>query len=384
MKFKLLALLTFSIAIFRLNSMESQLNLDRSPALQTLWQTLTEKVKTQILSYTVWYSLPEELKIYIVSYISQADSLKKVIKKLGNISRTNKEFNKIAQIIIEQFAEKYVTEQPKLAIAEFFSGVKRNRISLVDALLKAKPDLKDLKSENGHSALTYAAKFGYKDIIKLLLNLDVQVDLQCGYQGDTPLIHASRLGSQEIVQLLLNAGADINFSNKIGVTPLITAVKGNKDIVELLISSGANVNISCKIGTTPLMEAVSYGDKEIVELLIEAGANVDAKDNLDRTALAYAAEKGDKEIFKLLFDLSAGISSKDKSGWSPVTYAASTGNKDIVKTLIEAGADDNVKEFLGLTALSCTMKRKHAETVNGLSTKSKCKIERPTKRKKTE
>jgi len=69
-------------------------------------------------------------------------------------------------------------------------------------------------------------------------------------------------------------GADINFKDRDGSTPLHYAVYhcASGRVVQALIDSGADVNTKTNHGGTPLDEAKTYGCGEIKEILMKAGA----------------------------------------------------------------------------------------------------------------
>lgn len=118
------------------------------------------------------------------------------------------------------------------------------------------------------------------------------------------------------VEKIINKGADVNFKDNEGRTPIMYAVlnKNNLNIVKILINAGANVNVKDKNGTTPLMGAVSKNNNiNIIKTLIDAGANINAKDKNGFTPLKYAkANTNDKKVIELLNSKSQGNSFIEK------------------------------------------------------------------------
>lgn len=103
------------------------------------------------------------------------------------------------------------------------------------------------------------------------------------------------------VKSMLSSGADINQKNRMGGTPLQTAIMNRqKDIALLLIDSGANVNNRDNSGQTPLSEAVKIGDKEIIEKLIAKKVDINALTRGGDNALSLAKKSGNTEIVDLL------------------------------------------------------------------------------------
>ncbi|TQR34711.1 hypothetical protein DMB92_01765 [Campylobacter sp. MIT 99-7217] len=162
-------------------------------------------------------------------------------------------------------------------------------------------------------------------IIKELLNFGAKIDE--GYES--ALFYA--LFSLENTKFLLEQGANVNYANSFGKTPLFYAVEFNlKQVSELLISKGANVNafyinkneklaLSANVGdSTPyyitlcalehtsknvLMHAASFSDTEILKLLVAKGADIKRVDDLGFNALDFALAAGKKENAQYLKSL---------------------------------------------------------------------------------
>jgi hypothetical protein len=123
------------------------------------------------------------------------------------------------------------------------------------------------------------------------------------------------------VEFLLERGADADYANDFGKTPLFYAIElGQPRLVELLLDHGAEVNHPYKSGVksewwpmslkepassarlktdpcaydlgsfqrTPLMHAARHGNVRILSLLIERGARIEDVDESGANALNYA------------------------------------------------------------------------------------------------
>lgn len=92
-------------------------------------------------------------------------------------------------------------------------------------------------------------------------------------KGDaTALILACDSGHIDSARLLIDAGADVNFQNEIGDSPLVCAVAiGRPDLVALLLENGAVQVSSLRFkGEKTLIEyAEELGNLEIIQLLRE-------------------------------------------------------------------------------------------------------------------
>jgi ankyrin repeat protein len=116
--------------------------------------------------------------------------------------------------------------------------------------------------------------------IKLAIILGCDVNAQ-DQNGTTPLM----LARAEYWEALLTAGARINDVDADGNHAL------NLQLSEALVKLGANVNWANKRGQTPLMLAAEKGDLRLVKALLKAGAATDAKDRDGKFATDYAEVK---------------------------------------------------------------------------------------------
>ena len=67
----------------------------------------------------------------------------------------------------------------------------------------------------------------------------------------------------------------------------------------LLLQAGAAVDATDSMGVTPLMVATSKGFNLVVEELISSGASIHAKDDEGRSAVQYALDAEKRDIFEL-------------------------------------------------------------------------------------
>jgi ankyrin repeat protein len=166
----------------------------------------------------------------------------------------------------------------------------------------------------------------------------------------------------ELIEILIKAKADVNASNAVGTTPLITAAFFNKaPLMKTLIDAGADVNQADKMGVTPIMQAAARGSKDAIEVLLNAGVDInktfkwyDVKmqaDLKDFTLLAMAASQKNVELVKYLIERGAkctitthgifpvatpnGPCTAQVKNKYPINYATETGDIDVVKAIVE-------------------------------------------------
>ena len=255
-------------------------------------------------------------------------------------------------------------------------------------LIHSKANLlaKDYQQEN---ALHKAARKGHVEIVKQLVSVQpslIEIPFEANF-NKTALHIAIDRRNEGVVRALIEAGADVNASDELSLTPLMKSVVGGlPGAIDLLIEKGADVDAKGFREHAVLSMAATAGNIMAVRKLLAAGAEVDAgKDTYSGTALVRAASSGHKNdvlvvkelilhgadvnavcdretvlmhsalrpsIMKLLIEAGADIEAKDAEGETVLHKAAKVGREDSVQVLIEAGANLHVKTFEGNTAVS--------------------------------
>lgn len=111
-------------------------------------------------------------------------------------------------------------------------------------------------------------------------------------QAPPPIIAGTLAGDLETVQSLLSSGTDPNLTYHSNTALTYAARDGFTDIVRLLIDQGAEIDWIDSEGVTPLILAAFKGHTEITQLLLDQGADSSIKDQWNRTALDYALRRG--------------------------------------------------------------------------------------------
>jgi uncharacterized protein len=162
-------------------------------------------------------------------------------------------------------AETIAAALPELDV---FEAAALGRLTRLEALLDADPELATARSADGFTALHYPAFFGVGDAAAATL-------------------------------ALIAAGADVNArsANPFSVLPIHSATAGNHDdVVAVLIDAGADVNATQRHGWTPLHGAAQNGSLPSVERLLAAGADPEARNDDGTSAIELAQAAGHEAI----------------------------------------------------------------------------------------
>jgi uncharacterized protein len=121
----------------------------------------------------------------------------------------------------------------------------------------------------------------------------------------TWLQDASTLGKLDVVKLLIELGINVNLeSPNIEGNSLVQAILfGHNDIAKLLLQNEIKIDVS-EPTKNPLFSAIYAGNIEGVKILIDSGIDLKIKYTGKRMkgmdALANAEERGETEIAKLI------------------------------------------------------------------------------------
>ncbi|NGX33710.1 MAG: Phosphocholine transferase AnkX [Candidatus Anoxychlamydiales bacterium] len=247
--------------------------------------------------------------------------------------------------------------EPNLLKKFFFKALLKKDFDIVSALINAKKIDVDTVDENGNTALFYSSELNDLRMAGLLLENGANVNFK-NAQGNTPLIQAAMHSNVAMLNLLLSSyGALIDDKNLEGSSALMYAISTkNYQNAKALILKNANVDDSDNQGITILMEAilqmgpiVDESDLEIIESILEKTQNVNAQDSFGETALM---KNKNVQIAKKLLIKQASLSIKNREGQTPLLIAARHGLDDLIILYMLSG-DANIEDVdhEGYTAL---------------------------------
>lgn len=179
-------------------------------------------------------------------------------------------------------------------------------------------------------------------IIQNLINVGADRDFKNAL-GHTPLYAATVSSKDQIAQFLVERGADVSVIYRDGDTVLHQAAKNQMvALASLVLQKWPTVNQGNAAKETPLHLAATNSEATMLSLLLSHGADPEIRDEKGRTALHFAAERGDAGGVRVLVEGGARVESQDDRGWTPRRVAAEGGYVEVMQMLVlmEGGSAD--------------------------------------------
>lgn len=199
--------------------------------------------------------------------------------------------------------------------------------------------------------------------------VDSTVDLE--QLKNESLIEAIKQKKLSSVELLCKLGANVDFVNESGKTPLLAAIENDDEKTVAFLVKNQNANVSQRAWSTyPMDIALENNNATIIELLgnrnakmrhsvnshldgalnknnkaaisfllMKQKADINRKASKGITPLHWAAKNGDQELITFLLANNANKEAVDENGKTPLFHAIS--HPEIAKIFIENGANVN-------------------------------------------
>ncbi|KAJ8411456.1 hypothetical protein AAFF_G00162640 [Aldrovandia affinis] len=202
----------------------------------------------------------------------------------------------------------------------------------------------------------------HRSVSELLLNSKFDVNYAFGRVKRSLLHIAANCGSVECLVLLLKRGANPNYQDISGCTPLhLAARNGQKKCMGRLLEYNADVNICNNEGLTAIHWLAVNGRTELLHDLVQHVTNVDVEDAMGQTALHVACQNGHKTTVLCLLDSGADINRPNVSGATPLYFACSHGQRDTAQILLSRGAK-YLPDKNGVTPMDLCVQGGYGET----------------------
>jgi len=177
------------------------------------------------------------------------------------------------------------------------------------------------------------------------------------------------------ISLLINQGADVNWQNKKGKTPLFAATFRNHiSAAQLLLDNGAKVDMVAGTGdwgdywneASPLSVAMLYGNVEMVDLLLNRGADLYQQNKTKKYMLVqYACHNDHVRVMQNLIDNGADVNRRDTYSSAhpetPLIIACKFNSFKVARLLLEKGADIDLADTYGMTPLFIACQKRYVD-----------------------
>ncbi|GLH08976.1 Poly [ADP-ribose] polymerase tankyrase [Gryllus bimaculatus] len=199
------------------------------------------------------------------------------------------------------------------------------------------------KTNPRHCSLLHYGNVSKNDeIIRLLLDVGIDPNVQEYSAKNAPLHIAVKSGVLKIVEMLLEKGAKPNVTTQDGRTPLhLAAISGHVCIAEALLKHGADPNIADCTNYTPVILATRFKNTGVLKVLVDAGGNTNILEGNQWSVLHVAVIECDMATTEYLLSTGMEINLTDSRGFTPLLLACGGNAKlEFIKFLIGRGADE--------------------------------------------
>jgi ankyrin repeat protein len=179
-------------------------------------------------------------------------------------------------------AEDVFSAAADIALAE---AAARGQIDKLSELLGHGAEV-NARGKDGMTPLFWALIQGNKEGFKYLLEHGANPNLQDA-QGTSVMSVSAALKDSVFLAVALKNGGNPNLvGQKSAKTPIFSSIENMTwDNLQLLIGAGANLDFKDRTGSTPLMRAAGINQYQIVYIMLKAGADPTIKNNWGYTIL---------------------------------------------------------------------------------------------------
>lgn len=231
-----------------------------------------------------------------------------------------------------------------------------NNVEAARVLIEAGAD-PNVVTTLGATPLYFAAMYGGRDMIDLLLSAKAKPDQPVLANKATPLMYAARVGNLESVRLLLRAGANVNAREESRHTTALmwAAAQNHADVVKLLLANGAHPAARSRIN-----ERTASNTRPVTGPPVPTTASSAAGSRRDIhggvAALSLAARTNALRTAEALLAAGAPVDQVSGDGSSALLVAVENVHLDFARLLIAHGADVNLSNRRGLSPLYLAVK----------------------------
>ena len=266
---------------------------------------------------------------------------------------------------------------PNMCLKSFVAGERKE----AERLLEQVEELQILKDEeNGGTLLHWAARWGWYETVKKLVEHYHFDPLVRSNSGSVPLMYACFGGCLKTIQyLIVQCECDPMFRRNDGWTPLhLACAGGNANVVKYMITQyGCDPMCKTDSGQTPLhFLCRNSGNLDVLSYLVnECNCDPMSQSNDGSTPLHSACAGGNVNVVKyLITQCRCDPMWKANDGVTPLhSVCRNSGNLDVICYLIEeCKCDPMCKDVDGWTPLHCACSEGNVNVVKYLISQCKC------------
>ncbi len=171
--------------------------------------------------------------------------------------------------------------------------------------------------------------------------------------SDLSVINAIYHRDTEAATSLLRGGAELNYLDNDGVSPLYVAmINCNPELMEMLLEHGADPDLRLRDGDTVVIKSSELGYLPETNTLLKYNASIDIRSR-GRTAIVAAASSGHYTVAKLLREKGANVDTRGREDLreTPLMEAVRANDLEQVAIYLKLGADVTLVNSAGLTAV---------------------------------
>jgi ankyrin repeat protein len=244
-----------------------------------------------------------------------------------------------------------------------FDCLKNNKFAeFIDLLNQDKTIDTNVRDENDNYLIIYAILKNKLDIVKLLIERGSRIDI-VDQEGKSILYQPIKYGYNDIIKILLeydkvNIGMSlIDTRDRHSNIPLHYAIFFKNIVaINLLLDYGSNPNIIDANGNNALHLSIYTRDIEICKVIINKDVNINARTSIGESALHIACNFQLEPIVHLLINNGIDVNIQDYDNEiTALSYAINLNNKNISIFLMDHRANQNIQDFIGNTAIHYTI-----------------------------
>lgn len=248
-----------------------------------------------------------------------------------HLAAANNSNPKVIDILIDKGLDMYARDDSKKTPLQY--AAKNPNKSIIEMFYNKGADIKKVFSDNV-TLLHYAAVNKNPEIAGWLINkgLDIHAVEKNGW---TPLHYALFIDNNtEMINFLLDRGAISDINKIVDINPpwylkfmeywpllhLVAFRNKTSDNIDLLIEKGAEIDFKDKNGSTPLHFAAEYNkEPDMINFLLKHHASINEKDKKGRTPVFLAAQLNENPQVAIAL-IKAGAKLDNEVQWKSIFY----------------------------------------------------------------